>query len=459
MGEEIPPARSGIKTYIEELDKLLGIHQPPDCLDFGTTILLRGGPGSGKTTLALQIIGNFLNEGDNPPRPHALFISCEQEPEDVVANMQEKFSAFRLPEPFRDARRWLMTCTFADFANVDAELTGFIVVDSLNAVLTASRAPGGPNRITAFYKAALPNAAALPHADVLPHPASQSHEETDRTLLYQLIQGMKTKFPKSVILFIGEEEHVRTIAASESFLCDVEIFLGREAVSGPMSKDSVGGAGYAVERRLTERAQDPQAVEVRSFCRVLKCRPAPNQSRRCCYEIQSGKGLVFYENYPGDGRVMLFAENAPQTSTRDQFFQTDIPHNYPALRAEDFDHRASQRTFASQRGFRYMPDRTDLALVSYDTYWVQWFLELYQKWEIAKELKPTFSAYLMQQPDAGKLLSSLICDIHLACFDQLALELKRDPGNITNAERIRASKNSQSNYGVAANKSSRSRAS
>jgi hypothetical protein len=426
MGEATSTEPTGIRTYIEELDKLLGIHQPPDCLPFGTTILLRGGPGSGKTTLALQIVGNFIHKGEHPKKRNALFISCEQNPNVVATSMRAKFPAFHLPVPSADPNISLMTREFAKFTDIDVQLTGFIVVDSLNAVLTASRVPGGQNMITRFYQ------------EVLGLPASPSHEEADRTLLYQLVQGMKKKFPTSVILFTGEEEHVPVIAASESFLCDVEIFLGREAVSGPKSKDSAGGTGYAVERRLTEKAKDPEAVEVRSFCRVLKCRPAPNQSRRCCYEIQPGKGLVFYENYPGDGRVMLFAENVPQRVTRDQFFQTDIPHNYPALRAEDFDHRASQRTFASQRGFRYMPHRTDLALVSYDTYWVQWFLELYQKWEIGHKLNPTFRKQLDKVPEANtcekmrKLLPRLVCDTHRACFDQLDSLKRTDAGPAQN---------------------------
>ena len=77
---------------------------------------------------------------------------------------------------------------------------------------------------------------------------------------------------------------------------------------------------------------------------------------------------MFYETYPGDGSILLFAENERQKRTWDRFFTWDVPQNYPALRFEQFDRSGLQRTFASQRGFRYRPSRVDLYLASFDTY-------------------------------------------------------------------------------------------
>jgi len=52
-------------------------------------------------------------------------------------------------------------------------------------------------------------------------------------------------------------------------------------------------------------------AEERFFCEVLKAREQPRQVRRCSYDFVSNRGVVFYETFPGDGRVVLFEENLP----------------------------------------------------------------------------------------------------------------------------------------------------
>jgi hypothetical protein len=175
--------------------------------------------------------------------------------------------------------------------------------------------------------------------------------------------------------------------------------------------------GYGLERRFGNREDAPQAVETRSFCRVLKSRTRPNQSRRCAYDIVSGRGVVFYETYPGDGSILLFAENERQNRAWDKFFTWDIPQNYPALRFERFDRSGLQRTFASQRGFRYRPLRVDMYLASFDTYWVNGYVELFQKWELASIWQQQFR--LSGDPHDQEVLSTLVGKVHRSLLERL----------------------------------------
>jgi hypothetical protein len=207
---------------------------------------------------------------------------------------------------------------------------------------------------------------------VLNHIRLTNNVELDlRRAVKRICEGLHKRFPNAVVLLVGEYHPGNNLASivSESFLCDVEILLAREPVAGEARRSGreIAGVGYNLERTLGE---SPQAVETRSFCRVLKSRFAPNQARRCSYDIVPGRGLVFYETYPADGHIVLFAENARQRRCWDEFYEAVVPHLYPALRHEMFDRSALQRVFASQRRLRDVPERTDMYLSSFDSYWV-----------------------------------------------------------------------------------------
>lgn len=87
-------------TGIAELDTLLGLKDEQNPLgefqEKTTTILIRGGQGAGKTTLALQILSNQLkraiaaNEGTGKNQ-YAMFLSLERSAGDAIEYSNNTF--------------------------------------------------------------------------------------------------------------------------------------------------------------------------------------------------------------------------------------------------------------------------------------------------------------------------------------------------------------------------------
>jgi len=214
------------------------------------------------------------------------------------------------------------------------------------------------------------------------------------TAIQRRLKGAWVEKFKVILIFTGEYfvgAPPSLDAGGESFFSDVEILLAPEAIVGvPRTNPrNCTASGYSIELQhqlsgLDHQAANPShhsrtVVEARPFCRVLKCRFGKNQSRRCAYDIVAQTGIKLTETYPGDGEIMLFAENARQIAFWHEFLGGDIPRMYPALRYEQFGRPALQRIFATQRYFDSVPERTDLYLACFDTYWIQWYLELYQR--------------------------------------------------------------------------------
>lgn len=70
-----------IPTGIPGVDKILGGKGIPK----GHSILISGGPGSGKTTFAIQ----FLYTGATKYKESGLFVTLDEEPEDIKTNMSK----------------------------------------------------------------------------------------------------------------------------------------------------------------------------------------------------------------------------------------------------------------------------------------------------------------------------------------------------------------------------------
>jgi hypothetical protein len=436
-----------MSTGIRELDGLLG-----GGFDQGTVVLLRGGPGSGKTTLALQLIDRHLTraiqstQGADDEPGAAIFLSLEvdafravqhvrrsfdffnsldeldlsdgksvlvgrphlvlwgrDELDKALARLVPKEGDFNLPQILGDA---LMSAIKQPEDSIPLKRS-LIIVDSLNALV---RMLLGYNR-----QKTLPRESnTLKLIQDLVDGQSNTLE-----LIRDLVDGLgvmvRTKLEESVVLFTQEfhgDTNLEESIVAESFACDTEILLLHEPIAGESYRDSrsLSTVGYGIERRIGNRADRSQSVETRSFCRVLKSRSQASQSRRCAYDIVSGEGVVFYENYPGDGSILLFSENERQKRAWDNFFTWDIPQNYPALRFEEFDRSGLQRTFASQRGFRHRPSRVDLYLASFDTYWVNWYVELCQKWELASIWQAQLR--LFDRSYNQEALSTLVGKVH-----------------------------------------------
>lgn len=417
-----------MKTQIPVLDHLLGWEQknrPQICVPQSQVMLIRGAPGSGKTTLALEILARNIIVKDPA---FGIFISLEVDPLDawkaVVQRLSPEVTA-RLPSMesvskkglyhiFKNERTTLLLvgrewCQIAlPFGStwdtvetrLNTELTrlvneiqsnhhdnsaaishnvsppfkrGLVVIDSINLLgehLQVGLSSGGK------------------HADM-------------RTAMYSIwaiLEKQRTLFSdnKSPCNLILTGEHhpgapYDVSLLSESFACDIELLLAAEPIAGTPTTpiNLLGTLGYSYERTQL-RPNAPQSVEIRSFCRILKSRFTANQSRRCAYDIVSGHGVKFEEKYPGDGALLLFFENAKQKFSWDQFLTRDVSRQFPSLRYELFDRPGMQRTFGTQLTFNKIHQKTDMSLVCFDTYWVNSFWQLGQRLHLQKLLSAIF---------------------------------------------------------------------
>jgi KaiC/GvpD/RAD55 family RecA-like ATPase len=347
---------SGFTTGVATLDRLLG-----GPLGGREVVLLRGGPGTGKTTLTLQILSNHLGGGGS-----GAFLSLEDDPTEAIERARRSFG-FAFPEDTpRGSRSAVSTALYGVkhdevqdrlkeyLGSLAGEGAGLhlVVIDSLNvlaAVLT-ERFNTWPLRLA----------------------------------LHHICQGIQASLGGCVVLLTGESHGAHgelATAMAESFVCDTEIELSRQEVSRP----------HAAGERSRGRGDSAPLRETRCFCRVAKSRTTRHQFRRCAYEI-TAEGLTFFETYPGDGRFLVFFENAPQESQLTDLSDTDIPHLYPGLVVESFDRNGLQQTLASQRRLCSVPSQMDMSLATYDTYWVDWYVELNRRDRVAASVKQALGA-------------------------------------------------------------------
>lgn len=396
-----------MRTGIKALDKMLGAGIPT-----GSLVLLRGGPGSGKTTLALQIIANHLQAHE---KPLAVFISLEKDPGEVLEHVKQAYGLNLVSEKnlcvikreeleqarwdidpnFSYNSGWFLGYYVKEYLQKHLKLPSLspdvlsqspllVVVDSLNVMADLLLQKCGT-------QPPILNTGPLPIGSARRPPPLNF-----RAAMENIASTISKKYALggAVVLFTGEydPQNPRSASAlSESFFCDTVIQLEAETVSGQRTPRFGSLAREAKPGALSLDRRSTGEPETRFFCRVLKHRSGPRQARRCAYDIVSRnspeKGVVFYETYPGDGQVVLFAENPAQQEAWDVFFERDIPQMYPALRTDSFGRLGLQRIFASQRRFRNIPMRTDMYLSSFDTYWVNWYVELCQRWDLADHFR------------------------------------------------------------------------
>ena len=122
--------------------------------------------------------------------------------------------------------------------------------------------------------------------------------------------------------------------------------------------------------------------------------------------------MKFYETYPADGQIMLFFENARQQEEWEFFFATDLMKLYPALQFALFGRTGLQRTFGSLRHFRDIPARSDLYLASFDTYWISWYQELVERYDIAGQLRDLLPCGNAVDADMRKRFSQVLGVVH-----------------------------------------------
>ncbi|HKP95958.1 MAG TPA: DnaB-like helicase C-terminal domain-containing protein [Fibrobacteria bacterium] len=429
-----------IDTGYKQLNEMLGGGLRP-----GVT-LIRGAPGSGKTTLCMNIINEFLIRNKNED---VYFFSLEMDPDAVMGHASEKFdlhlkeySKRILSLRRQDFEKDLTTIAYEmDPGKIFVEAA--TTIDPANPVFSSALALG---KITQFFKKqfkalndrALRNSQivngvrlmVIDSINVLINIISHELPGADvRQVLNILCREahLSAADPlrpavQPVILFTGEYHSSapdKIHPASESFFCDTEILLHPEPIhkeNGHRSDEKIS-LGYDIG---TSKKNDIQAIETRSFCRVLKSRFSRSQSRRCLYDIMPGKGVVFFESYPGDGQMLLFAENQPQHAELVEFNRYVLPLSYPTLRSETFDRNNLQRVFAGLRHLRNVPSRTDLYFSSFDSYWINWYNDLWERWQIREEIRRVVPSRDKKEKEELQEVLKMIPDIHTVLREYLS---------------------------------------
>ncbi len=392
-----------LRTGIEALDAMLFgdplQKEASPGFSPGDVILIRGEPGAGKTTLAYQIVSNVLRDD---PLAVVRFVAMEETP-DALAR-KGRAHGFQTGSidwiHKKQVEQWVRTVR-----EPDRPRPGAMVNETLSVASPLIEAAVSPTA-GAMTGLVLPTAKQiLPYLfefferrdsripkDVTPGQPYLIVIDSLNAFINLLIAQFPTEEPRRlfndfcdairsqldgraaapVLLLTGEYHfHEGTLERQlpESFFCDIEIVLRTEPVRAP--RNAVTSAkftlGYDVATLLEPEAR---SVESRSFCRVPKSRNSPNQSRRCAYDIAPKQGIRFFETYPGDGKLMLFAENEKQRQAWDSFIHRDIKDAYPALRWELFPMSSIQSVYESTRRLLNVPLRTDMALCSLDSYWI-----------------------------------------------------------------------------------------
>jgi len=431
-----------MRTGISELDEMIGLPNPGEGseeISRGKVILIRGEPGSGKTTLGLQILSNFIqninlgleSQGKAAsPESQVMFISLEQDPQQVLAKVQDAFLFFhnittdeilkfdrtafdaflrKIMSLQRDNSWKVDTDTFTGFKKFAQEVFTDTVVDNKRGSkldgLVISFVMNIFSQLSAFKeneiaietieesKNSLGNIKLilLDSLDVFIEIIRKFQvSASERLIINAIHQSLMEICPDAVVIFIGEYHYWdvnKDTAVSESFLCDIEISLFSEPTVVPPTWNAQYASPLG-NNYLSLLKKESNSLHTQSFCRVLKSRDMQNQSRRCSYDILTGKGLEFFPSYPGDGHFLIFTENEPQQSIWKNFWEKDVPVSYPSLRYENFDRISMQRTSNIWRRVRYcVPTRTDLVLASFDNYWINWYDEIFIKWMILDSMQ------------------------------------------------------------------------
>jgi archaellum biogenesis ATPase FlaH len=262
-----------MKSGIPELDEMIGLQttgEESKEIAPKTVILIRGEPGSGKTTLGLQMLSHHA---EAVHAENVLFISLEQDPSQVLKRVKESYRFFqniniqdmlhfnrrRFDDLLRDIMKLLETNAWQKDDTVP-ETVVKPVKDYLSKIeegtTPSAKAEGLLISIVVKFFAGMgkywENDAAI-------RSLEQQHEEfknidiilfdsldvfveivrkhtksaSERLIINAIYQSLVELCPKAVIIFIGEYHYWDTskdTAISESFLCDIEISLFTEPI-------------------------------------------------------------------------------------------------------------------------------------------------------------------------------------------------------------------------------------
>lgn len=372
-----------IKSEIAAFDTLLG-----DGIAPGSIVLLRGVRGTGKTTLALQLANRYAEKND------VTYISLETDPKILKNNLAKNYNLKEAENasidgslPTNGSRFELISRE--DIVNIAGNLT--IPTDDPKAktsmLLKLAYSISEGKRI--YFIDSL-NALLDFSIGKMLSVNDTDENSSSRTAFIDFYEEIrKNSTPEFILFLIGEGDSSGAASIiSESYFCDVEIELNRENI---LSERGFEHRKSEIQKHTSEEIIPVyrEHTEKRNFIRVIKSRCTPSQGRRCAYDFKKGEGLKFYETYPGDGLITLFAENAPQLNEWQDFLAEDVMEHssYPALDFGVFGRRSLRRAFSSMRRYFYIPDRTDMHLGSFDSYWSTWYQQFFERVRLKELVK------------------------------------------------------------------------
>ncbi|MBC7967033.1 MAG: extracellular solute-binding protein [Fuerstia sp.] len=388
-----------ISTGFPELDTLLGGNGLP----IGTTTLLRGAAGTGKTTLALQLGSYALRSGWS-----FVFVSAEEDPrnslnritrsllkagdwheylakaiglrgtEDLstqIAALRERVSLFDMTSCWDSHQN----CIAIELAHsIRQPRVGFIIHPADDDPLTAAEAVQASGLAEEEIKCTR-------IGDFLEVFWSQVVANL-KGRVFLVVDSLDALIAEGGVRFEEQKERQMLFDICRSFLrcrsiCgnDLTVLMTSEDAPGLHSGAAASYQSDVVIELSVVEAMTPVALaldnrndvkETRLFCRAVKGRGIAIERRPCCYEFVERKGIQFFGTFAARGLLSMFHENAPQREVIEDLKVTDIPFAFQGVQVHEFTRSGLQRQFAIDRQRKKIPKKHSLHLTMIDEYWV-----------------------------------------------------------------------------------------
>ena len=374
-----------LSTGFEALDNLLGGRG----IQKGSVSLIRGEPGTGKTTFAVQIANYALRHA----KFNLVFVCVEDIPEITLGQITQSYWDIDYEEYFNFENKillgtnelmqsWEMSISNDNIDNytgsrsleLQADLRStpnkrpeeflknlwltltpdtfddkplLIVIDSLNSLIY---------RIQNYF-----HLFDTSYGDrrLVGEILKSFHDWSFSTLKDSSIKSTQNKVStRPTVIFTAENTSPDFNRAAASYGVDIVIELQRRT---------------PVFITPTYDGKTSEWKEDLLFCQVIKGRGLPIQRRSSCYEFVKSvdkKGIEFYPTYAAQGLVSLFFENEPQREVINTLRTVDMPAAYPEVIVQEFNRSALQRMFAVRRYEKRIPPRHPMLLSHIDEYWI-----------------------------------------------------------------------------------------
>jgi len=348
-----------ISTGINALNDLLGSKG----FDEGSLVLIRGEPGTGKTTLAFQIAKNILEEhhANNGALYNVVFVCIENKSRIALGKIIRSFCS----DKYSDYDDFLDKIKYWNSFDLQTLIDEWVVINKqfgrgLSSFEDADKLLAGMwSKITNGISG--PLFVVIDSLDAMIY-AAQHYFRTfdDRMMLLAIFNSFQQWWAeqdnKPTVIFTAEDTSGAVSRNAESYIADTVIELRKEAPS------------YVVH--LSPELKVDWREDL-LFCQVIKGRGLRTQRRPLCYEFVDNRGIEFFPTYAAQGLVSLFYENRPQFEVIQNIRNMDFPLSYPGVEVQEFNRPFLQRMFAVRRYQKRIPPRHPMLVSHVDEYWVE----------------------------------------------------------------------------------------